>query len=202
MPRLLKTVVQDNSGYSGGRGQFKSFNDGVWQYCRVTFHEKYYTAFKAKGWASPGFLYMNSYKQTLQQILDCLGDVEKNLPLEDQVIVSPTQFENVYHYQPGLWWDDPVRLTLLSCILRDARGNVRETLQDGDIRYLGRTHQALEAFVGGATFYQEESYNGWYNSMLDNKEGIVKLKDKPGPEECNVIHHPGWNTYKMKLARR
>lgn len=200
MSQLFSEIKKtDNANYVGSPGNFKPFMTGTWELCRVTFHEAYYKLCNIVK-KPPGFIYVHKAGQSNDSLHALLSEVENKIGLavEDQVTLTPTQHNTAVHVMPSEWWNDPVRFTLLTCLLRDNAGTVEKTKEG---RYMKPTSAAFDRFLQGNTFYHYDTYQGWLNSLRGDKAS--KMQNKPYEKDvCLVEHHIGWTKYPIKLARR
>lgn len=165
----------------------------TWMGCRVTFHMHYFRQSHDRCF---GYCFVQGQQEDV--LLSFLTEGEERLALaeEDRVVFQRTARKNVYVVDPGPWWVDPVRFTLLTAMLRDAtwveRGNrTFEDLIKLGHRYLSQTQRAILTFFAGCTFYQGKQFNGWCETF---RGGDVSMLGRHPPEHALVecCHHPGW----------
>jgi hypothetical protein len=177
--------------YGSYSGSFLPVGSTVWIGCRVTFHRD----------ATTGFYYKFKY-QKWEDIKTTINEAEVHLGLSepDQLRFHPTNEEDVIYCEPSEWWLDPIRFTLLTVLLREAKNNLRNSLDAG--YFLSLTKAAAERFLDGAVFYHGDKFDGWLNEFM-RTENLTKLQKTPSANETvRVCHHIGWDYHPMKLMKR
>lgn len=202
-PGYLRPWEHTRAGTSG------CYSKG-WQSCRVSFHENYDVArIKAAegNWGEvPGFYYCPAgAHQTIDSLVGLLSEVEKAAGCSDAGLTISPGVKGSLFVAPGEWWSDPIRLTLLSILLRSAGDNIEQTIKNHN--YLKQTERAVRHFLAGHTFYKSGTYDGWVYafgpSRAGNEDPGVFLDGKPAPlEEVGVSQHPGWTRRQWRLAKK
>lgn len=166
-----------------------------WSYCRVTFHKNYYRD------DCKSFFYQLRTGQSRGDIIKVITEAEDRLELHEskRFVANPVKsYHDVMHCEPGSWWNDPVRFTLLTLFLRESQGNLKYTLMSGN--YASVTVSAINRFLDGFVYYRAEKFDGWRETFSNDKpENLTYLGKKPTIDSVLCCHHPGWQYVKLNL---
>ena len=190
MATLHKKIVLDKYPYSGSNGQLRN-PDGYWHTCRVTFHDRFDDEGKHNH-----FFFAPTYGQSMEAVVAAVDELEGKIgiPSEQRLNFHPITQPGSFKVVLTDWWRDPVRLTFLTCFMRDC-GNPKG-------KYLQCTKHALDMFRAGNVFYHGVLYRGWQYEFTHDDRAKELLRDKPSKvKTVNVCHFSGWKTRTLKLSK-
>ncbi len=195
MATLHKTIKPGNYPYAGSDDQLRN-PSGYWQNCRVTFHDR----FDEEG--KHDLFYFSPKNNNINSVVAVIDAVEEKIgvPKKQRLSISPNEKLGSYQIELTDWWRDPIRLTFLTCLMRDCRGDKFDNLFGG--RYLQYTKVATERFLAGNVFYHGSTYKGWQTEFSDSFKATELLKDKPADRKTvDVCHFTGWQTRRLYLSK-
>lgn len=189
----MATLIEGKqfNGLYSSRGSFYVNDKLAPESCRVSFHHGYRSLQKY----SPirGFYYSLKYDQNINQIINILTKIENKIHLPEEHCLKICNCNKAIYVQTSAWWDDPIRLTLLTILLRDIKfDSLAECINRG--QYLKKTKKAFYKFLSGYVNYQGQKYEGWMR-CFSGKFNESMLKKEPLPVEKRIIkveHHQGW----------
>ena len=190
--------------YGAGAGYLRVWKNS-WNSCRVEFHHRYDNLLLVDREKFEKLFFFKEHSP-IQQALDVITEVEEKLKVNstEHLKVYSANKPGVYCIDAGNWWLDPFRFTLLTCLLRDAKKDLKTTLTS-EGRYLISTPFANEHFFDGNIFYQKEFYRGWVREFegKNGEEMKTYLSDKPSSQQRLIIeHHQSFpsNVHTLKKA--
>ncbi len=162
--------------YDQWRPVYKHYTAGKWESCRESFQYRYNEDhFKEVMFKTP---YPGRTETFLEMTQDKIG-----LKGDERLTVHKTQHKNVVLIKLSEWWQVPIRVNLLTILLRASR---HYTITKGDYwgtlegnKYLGN-QEAFKRFMEGYTHFKGKVGKGWRN-VLESKKGdaLAKVLVKP-----------------------
>jgi hypothetical protein len=207
MATKLTEAVDDKVRAYDSPGCFCNLGTAEMVRCRESFHDKWDKLRLAGGNDCPrskdGFYYVSNtgQGQYLDNIYDTFEEIEKIIGVSSGITLAPGRktCPGYVYVEPGPFWIDPIRMHLLSCILKDTQGSINSMYRG---KYIGPTEGAFKYFLEGNTFYQSYEFKGWHRSFSESTAERHLLGKKPSTvKSVLVTHNSAWQPRVWPLSQ-
>lgn len=200
MAILKKEIKEIPAHIYGGShfGLFTSADNIKWLNCRDTFL-KNVTENKHFG---TDWSFFFSKNETIEDVFKRLHQYESqlNIPEDRQMCLSKTNRNLIYQLEPK-WWNDPIRLSLLTVFIRDDDVTQKNYVGGSSNSYFGQTKHAIDHFLKGNIFYNNDKYHGWVTDFSP-QNSLSKLQKEPVHNtKVEIRWHVTWHYTKVELKQ-